>query len=258
MLDGLWGYTIENSIDFNEIKGADKNLIETDNRVGDFYLGAVLGTGQFSTVREIHSLSPTDRSRHKMRNGKIQDQKAVKIISKENALSIDCILSYENEVRCMKEISTHRNIVDFIGVLHGTHNLYILMEGFKHDLFTFREQYKHKIDTNITSLLLKEIMSGVAHLAQHNMVHRDIKPENVLVRVATNNIIVKLCDFGLCKKVGHGSSMSSKDFAGKPGFFAPELLTTPTYDPYKADIFSIGCTAFEMLVSVEHFSKNGW
>ena len=180
---------------------------------------------------------------------------AVKIIKKENVSSVGGILSYENEIRTLKEVSAHRNIVDFIQVLHGPANLYIVMEGFKHDLFNFMEQYKVKVDTNITGLILKEVLSGVAHLAQHYMIHRDIKPENILVHVATNDIVVKLCDFGLCKKLDPHVTTISRDFAGSPGFFAPELITNTTVDPYKTDIFSVGSTALEMLTSVEFFTK---
>ena len=255
-LNGLWGYAIENSSDFEEIIGVDQNLIETKNRVGDFYLGSVLGTGHFSEVRELYTSSPATRAQPRRGKAKkLEDQMAVKIIRKEQVSSIDGILSYENEVRTLKEVSAHRNIVDFVGVLHGPQNLYIIMEGFKHDLFNFREQFKDKIDANITGLLLKEVMNGVAHLAQHNMVHRDIKPENVLVHVTTNDITVKLCDFGLCKKLGDKVTKMSRDFVGSPGFFAPEIVTTSVYDPYKADIFSVGCTALEMLVSVDYFTK---
>jgi len=44
------------------------------------------------------------------------------------------------------------------------------------------------------------------------------------------------------------------DFAGSPGFFAPEILLQRAYHGFSADVWSLGCVALELLVRPAFFS----
>ena len=180
---------------------------------------------------------------------------AVKIVKKDDIITIQNVIAIENEIRILKAVSPHRNVVKFVEVLHGPTHIYIIMERMERDLFTFMEENKSKIDQNIAALITKEILSGVAHLTQHRVVHRDIKPENVLIDVTTNDILVKLGDFGHSRQLMEGESTLTNDFAGSPGFYAPEAVVTNTYDAFKADVYSVMCVTLEMLVSVDFFES---
>jgi len=69
---------------------------------------------------------------------------------------------------------------------------------------------------------------------------------------------VKICDFGLCSFLpSDGSSSMLSDFCGSPGFYAPEVALHASFCGYKADIFSVGCIALEMLIPQSLFS-NTW
>ena len=50
--------------------------------------------------------------------------------------------------------------------------------------------------------ILKQICCGLNYLNSKNIIHRDIKPDNIFIKFNNidNNNIVKLGDFGLCKK----------------------------------------------------------
>lgn len=84
----------------------------------------------------------------------------------------------------------------------------------------------------------------------------DIKPENVLVGFKGNELMVKLCDFGLSSLMTAASSILT-EFCGSPGFFAPEVYMQKRFCGYKADIFSLGCIALEMMVP-QVFFKEVW
>ena len=43
---------------------------------------------------------------------------------------------------------------------------------------------------------------------------------------------------------------------GSPGFFAPEVLLTKEYDPFKVDVWGIGCVALELLMGRHWFAKH--
>ena len=93
-------------------------------------------------------------------------------------------------------------------------------------------------------------------MASKRVTHRDLKPENVLIDLTPRSIRVKICDFGLARVIPEGTFHVS-DFCGSPGFFAPEVYLDKSYDPIKADLFSIGCIALELLLSQKYF-KERW
>jgi serine/threonine protein kinase len=152
-----------------------------------------------------------------------------------------------------KVLSPHPNIVRYECALHGLHNVYIITEGFQGDLFDFLADNAMKINANIAAVITRDILTALAHLAQHQIVHRDLKSENVLIQLRSNNLIVKLCDFGLSRHVESHEMLN--DFCGSPGFYAPECVQKRPYDGYYADVFSCGCITLEMLVPQGFFSN---
>ena len=66
---------------------------------------------------------------------------------------------------------------------------------------------------------------------------------------------VKLCDFGLSCVMSKSNTLLS-EFCGSPGFFAPEVYIQQQFCGLKADIFSVGCVALEMLVPQTYFNEH--
>ena len=89
-------------------------------------------------------------------------------------------------------------------------------------------------------------------MEKHRITHRDLKPENVLIDLTPKTLRVKICDFGLARNIPADTNHVS-EFCGSPGFFAPEVYLDKSYDPIKADLFSIGSIALEMLFSQKYF-----
>lgn len=162
----------------------------------------------------------------------------------------------EHEIKTLRKLCPHKNIIEYRDCLHGKENLYIFTECYPMDLFDFIERYKGVINENIVGVITREILNAIEHMRAYNIVHRDIKPENVLIAVDNSTVSTKLCDFGLAVCLPDKNSRLT-DFCGSPGFFAPEILLTDSYCPHKAEIFSVGCVVLELLVS-DLFFKDQW
>ncbi|CAK4126159.1 unnamed protein product [Aphanomyces euteiches] len=96
------------------------------------------------------------------------------------------------------------------------------------------------LDTALAKRYFGQVASAVAFMHGRGFAHRDLSLENVLLDDQRN---CHLCDFGLATK----ASGARTDFVGKPFYIAPEIVARCTYDPVKADMWSLGVMLFMML-----------
>ncbi len=97
-----------------------------------------------------------------------------------------------------------------------------------------------------------EIVASVAdaldYAHRHGVVHRDIKPANIMVQT---DGLVKVMDFGLAR-IGGSQLTAAGAVLGSASYMAPEVIMGRPADP-RADIFSLGVTAYEALTGHRPF-----
>ncbi len=105
------------------------------------------------------------------------------------------------------------------------------------------------------------IQVGEALMEAHAIgyVHRDLRPRNVYLAVRRGRAnFVKLLDFGLAKLVETDASAASTSLGmtfGDPRYMAPEQARGDRIDR-RADIYQLGCVAYEMLTGAPPFTGN--
>ncbi|MFI5311696.1 MAG: protein kinase [Gemmatimonadales bacterium] len=104
--------------------------------------------------------------------------------------------------------------------------------------------------------ILREVASALAFAHEAGVVHRDIKPDNVLMAGGA----AMVTDFGVAKAVsesttGGGSGLTSLGVAlGTPAYMAPEQASADPLTDHRADIYSWGVLAYELLTGGTPFA----
>jgi len=96
-------------------------------------------------------------------------------------------------------------------------------------------------------LIFQNLLKALDDLHSRNVAHKDVKPENIFVDPDTFN--VSLLDFGLSSFVT--PSHNENKFCGSPLYMSPEVLNKErNYDPFLAEVWSIGTILYEMLIGI--------
>uniref|UniRef100_A0A8C5K288 Mitogen-activated protein kinase kinase kinase 19 n=1 Tax=Jaculus jaculus TaxID=51337 RepID=A0A8C5K288_JACJA len=152
----------------------------------------------------------------------------------------------QEEVDLLKALK-HVNIVAYLGTCLEADTLSIFMEFVPGGSISSIIHRFGPLPETVFCKYTKQILQGVAYLHANCVVHRDIKGNNVMLMPTG---VIKLIDFGCAKRlarVGLNGTHSDmlKSMHGTPYWMAPEVINESGYGR-KSDIWSIGCTVFEM------------
>lgn len=157
----------------------------------------------------------------------------------------------------------HPNIIDMYKYFTDDHYLYIILEYCQGGSLKDLIEKNGRIRSCNLYNYCHQIITALKHCHDLQIAHNDIKPANVLI---DKNQRLKLADFGLSKgfspnliypntnnrsnmtdhSIGKNGQILIKKFGGSKPYMAPELLNHSAYDPFKADIWSLGVTFYEL------------
>ncbi|WCJ44738.1 Endoribonuclease/protein kinase IRE1-like [Euphorbia peplus] len=105
--------------------------------------------------------------------------------------------------------------------------------------------------------LMRDMVSGLAHLHELGIIHRDLKPQNVLI-INDKSFCAKISDMGISKRlVDDNNSLTHHTTGhGSSGWRAPEQLLQGR-QTRAVDLFSLGCVLFFCVTGGKHpFGEN--
>ncbi len=130
--------------------------------------------------------------------------------------------------------------------------------------FVTGESLRHRLRQGKVPLseavgILRDIARALMYAHAHGVVHRDIKPENVLLSEGT----AVVTDFGIAKALddsyatpgqAHETLTATGTSIGTPAYMAPEQAAADPHIDHRADIYSWGMIAWELLAGAHPFA----
>ncbi len=211
--------------------------LDRGQRVGEYVLDGVLGSGSFGTV--YAAAHPV-----------IGKRVAIKVLDRTHE-SPEVVARFIAEARAVNQIG-HPSIVDIFafGELEDGRRYYV-MERLEGQSLEAHLHARGALPLSETLEILGPVGQALDAAHAAGIAHRDLKPENLfLVRGEGGLWRPKLLDFGVAKMLhaGEGArATQSGCTVGTPRYMSPEQCTGRDVD-HRSDIYSFGVVAYHMLV----------
>jgi serine/threonine protein kinase len=189
--------------------------------------------------------------------GALDRRVVVKVLSPEltGSLSIE---RFRREIELAARVH-HPHIVPVLLVGQADGLLYYTMPYVEGESLRERLDREGVLPIADVIRITRDLADALGHAHALGVLHRDIKPDNVLL-VRQHALVT---DFGVAKALrqsrhaderAHGRTPSAGMALGTPAYIAPEQAAAdPTIDA-RADIYALGCAAYEMLTGKPPFS----
>jgi serine/threonine protein kinase len=141
----------------------------------------------------------------------------------------------------------HPNVVQIFQVGETLDFRFIAMEFVEGtSLSQAAKQQGGKLSEQFGMERMREASDALALAETYGICHRDIKPSNLLL---TPTGVLKVADFGLASQTGGDTigTVAPSQLEGTPFYMSPEQWSGAPITP-AADIYSLGCTFFHLLV----------
>jgi serine/threonine protein kinase len=220
--------------------GLDKNFGYSKQLISNYELGEEVGRGHFGYTCSAIA-----------KKGSLKGQEvAVKVIPKSKMTTAIAIEDVRREVKILRSLTGHKNLVQFYDSYEDEENVYVVMELCKGGELLDRILSRGgKYSEEDAREVMVQILSVTAYCHLQGVVHRDLKPENFLYASKDEHSPLKAIDFGLSDYVKPDERLN--DIVGSAYYVAPEVLHR-SYGT-EADMWSIGVIAYILLCGSRPF-----
>jgi calcium-dependent protein kinase len=169
---------------------------------------------------------------------------AIKRIEKKKITSEFLLDALMNEIMLLKKFD-HPNIVKFLDLVQTPNHIYLVLEYC--NCGTLKEYMADRagLPEIEATAILGQVLQGIRALTNANVCHRDLKPDNILCHIANSRMTFKIADLGFSKEIIEEKGLLQSGI-GSPQYMGLQRLSNEPYSN-KADVFSFGVIAYEML-----------
>ena len=185
----------------------------------------------------------------------LETQVVVKFIAAEVAASPEIVSRFSREAAAASRVKSP-HVVQMLD--HGVTSdglPYIIMELLEGRDLQQRIREQRRLPASEVAIIIGQVAKALARAHDRGVLHRDIKPSNIfLCDVGTNEIFVKLLDFGIAKTVNGPDLDTTKAGAilGTPFFMSPEALAG-THVDHRSDLWALGVLSYMLLTGKRPF-----
>jgi serine/threonine protein kinase len=230
---------VSNSPDKNDIKLQSKINVDVEKFPVDRYAALeILGDGAAGTVYLCY-------------DNLLKKQVTIKTLK---SLSRDQVIAFQKEARATS-ILEHDNIIKVLdfGITSGG-TPYMVMEHFGATSLDRLIKKDDHLDTATAIDIFVLVCDALSHAHKKKIFHRDVKCSNILISSETQNLQVKIIDFGVSsfKPDEFSTIVQGVTLVGTPQYMSPDQAQSRPYDA-RSEIYSVGCSLFEALTGVPPF-----
>ena len=222
----------------NDAEARQKRAAEgrwTDQQLGGYKLGVVLGRGAMGEVYE--AIGPQNQPA------------AVKLLDARATASPGLVDRFHREMDIAKRLESPHIVKVFSVSPPDAPVPYIAMEKLDGTDLATRLRSEVRLPADELVLLVDQVARGLEVARLAGVVHRDLKPHNLFQH---QRATWKILDFGVSKFMDSEGTLTGEGIVGTPQYMAPEQASGGDVT-HLADVYGLGAIAYRCLTGRSPF-----
>lgn len=185
----------------------------------------------------------------------LETQVAVKFISAELTGQEEAVSRFQREASAAAHIKSPHVVQVFDHGLTDAGIPYIAMELLDGEDLGSRLGRVGALPLELITEIVTQMCRALSRAHALGIVHRDIKPDNVFLSEADGDILVKILDFGIAKRINDHSLVKTGTgiMLGTPSYMSPEQMLSAKAVDLKSDLWAAGVVTYHMLTAMLPF-----
>jgi serine/threonine-protein kinase len=220
-------------------------------------IGRVVGKYRIEAELSRGGMGAVYRARHEL----IDRGVAVKVLRPELSEDPELVTRFVNEAKAASAID-HPSIIDVLDFGYTDDGqAYLVMELLDGESLAQRLARRGRLPAGEAVAIVRSIAGALSAAHAKGIIHRDLKPDNVFL-IADPDLgeRAKVLDFGVAKLLDAANQAQHTQtgaLMGTPLYMAPEQARAAGAIDARADLYSLGCILYELLVGEAPFRGEG-